>query len=823
VENLLQDFRHGLRALRKSPGFSIAAILTLALGIGATAVLYSILDGAYIHAGPTEQSNRAVILTQRFTNLKSESWLFSAPEYFELASAQTSFDGLFANTYFSPTLEETAAHGGNPERVPAVRATASIFELYGIAPIRGRVFTPEEDRPGGENVVVVTYRLWTRRFRQNPGIVGSTIRLDGVPYTIVGITPRRFQQWGADVFIPLHLDPAAGDRWHRTLRVAGIPRRGVSRDAMRQELQVLGRRVEAEYKGANPEYGGLVYVPVDIRTAVVGDLRAALYILLAAAGLLLLISAANIANLLLARVISRAGDIGICLALGATHFRVARQFLSESVLLGSVAGVLGFALGIAALKPTLSLVPAYFIAEEAEVHASPAAFVISMLVALLLAVAFGMMPALVLARRGAAENLLRRRSRSVTDRRGSRARWLLVCSEIALAFVVVVATGLIVRTYVRLTSLDFGFRRDHVLTMRIALPESKYGATSQMIGFFQELSTRVRTLPGVADVAVASSRPLDRRAFRDFAIPGRSLSSAGGVANAAYRVVSPDYFSTIGTPLRAGRFFEETDGPRNTKVGIVNESFARTWFPNEDAVGKQLQLHDLYARDLGPEPVNDMLQIIGVVGNSKQVEWGHLQDLYEIPAPEIYVPFRQHANRNMALLLRTGFDPGALSDAVRRQVLNLDPAQPVYDVQTLEQATTQALGPARLALVMLTVFGSIALLVASVGLYAVVAYSVAQRTQEIGIRMAMGASREGILRMVIRQGLTWAGSGLAVGMFVAIGLTRFISGLLYGVRPNDLITFVVVSVVLLGVALLASVIPAMRAAKVDPMVALRYE
>jgi putative ABC transport system permease protein len=821
--NLVQDFRRGLRALLKSPGFSIAAIATLALGIGATAILYSILDGAYIHAGPTEQSNRAVILTQRFTNLNSESWLFSAPEYFDIVGTQESFDGFFANTYFSPRLNETAAHVDDPERVPAVRATANIFQLYGVTPILGRVFTPEEDRPGGENVAVVTYRLWTRRFRQDSGIVGRTIKLDGITYAIVGITPRRFQQWGADIFVPLHLDPAAGDRSLRTLRVAGIPKRGVSLDQTRPELQVLARRVEAEYKGSNPEYGGLVYVPIDIRTAVVGDLRTALYILLAAAGLLLLIAAANIANLLLARVISRAGEVGIGLALGATPFRIARQFLVESVLLGAAAGVLGFALGIAALKPTLSLVPNYFIAEEAEVHASPAAFLISILVALLLAGAFGLAPALLLARRGAAENLLHRRTRSVTDRRGGRARLFLVCSEIALAFVVVAATGLMVRTYTQLTSLDFGFRRDHVLTMRISLPESKYREAVEIVGFFQELSSRVRGLPGVADVAVASSRPLDSRAFRDFTIPGHSLSSAGGLGNAAYRVVSPGYFTSIGTPLREGRFLEETDGPRSTKVALVNESFARTWFTNEDAVGKQIQLHNLYGRDLGSEAVNDAVQIIGVVGNSKQVEWGHLQDLYEAPVPEIYVPFRQHPNRNMALLLRTGSYAGALTDAVRRQVLNIDSGQPVYDVQTLQQATTQALGPVRLALVLFSAFGGIALMIASVGLYAIVAYSVAQRTQEMGIRMAMGAGRGDILRLVVRQGLTWAGLGLAIGVFVSIGLTRLMSSLLYGVKPNDVRTLVVVSAVLLAVALLASVIPAMRAMKVDPMVALRCE
>jgi putative ABC transport system permease protein len=826
MENMVQDFRQAVRALVKTPGYSIAAIVTLALGVGATAVLYSILDGAYIHFGPTEQTNRAEILSQQFRTLNSETWSFSAPEYFDLVRAQKSFDELFANIYFSPTLEEGSDQAGNPERVPVVRATANIFQAYGIAPIFGRVFTAEEDRPGGENVAVMTYRLWTRRFRQNPGIIGSTIRLDGVLYTIVGITPRRFQMWGGDIFIPLHLDPAATDRSERTLRVAGIPKKGISQRQIDEELQVVARQVEVEYKGSNPEYAGLVYVGLNIRSLVIGDLRKALYILLAAAGLLLLIAAANIANLLLARVLWKQSEVGIRLALGATWFRVTRQFVLESIALGLVAGGLGCALGMAALQPTLSLVPDYFIGEEAEVHASPTAFLIAMLAALLLSAAFGMMPALLIARPGSAENLLHRRTRSVSDRRGGRARLVLVYAEMALAFVVVAGAGLMVRSYRQLTLLDFGFRQDHVLTMRIELPPSKYPSAAQITGFLQDLSTRVRALPGVANVAIASAPPLGRRATRDFAIPGRALTSASGLANAYYRIVSPDYFSTIGTPLRSGRFFQENDLQNSAGVAIVNSSFAHKWFPNDDAVGKQIELHNVYGRDISDissEPTNDVLQIVGVVGNSKYVNWGHLDDLNQASDPEIYVPFQQHANRDMALLLRSTSDPGALTQSVRGQVVGMDSSQAIYDVQTLQEATTEALGPARLALALLSSFGSLSLLIASVGLYALVAYSVAQRTQEIGIRMALGARREEILRMVVRQALTWAGSGLVLGLCVSAGLTRLMSGLLYGVRPNDGQTFLEVSGVLLGVAILASVVPAWRAMRVDPILALRYE
>lgn len=823
---LLQDLRYGIRALWKSPGFSLSVIATLALGVAATAVLFSILDGAYIHFGQTEQANRAVLLTQQFPNLNSDSSRFSPAEYVDISSLHGSFDGFFALRHFNPTLTETEGASENPERVPAIRATANIFQLYGIAPILGRVFTPVEDQPGGNNVAVVTFRLWNRRFSRDSKVVGRTIRLDGVPYTIVGITPRRFQQWGADVLIPLQLDPAATVRSERTLTVAGIPKRGVSLAQTQGELQFLARRMETEYGSANPEYGGLTYIALDIRRAVVGDLRTALYILLGAAALLLLIASANIANLVLARILSRASEIGVRLALGGTAVRVARQFLTESVLLGAVAGVLGFALGMATLKPILALIPDFYIGEEAEIHASPTAFLISIAIALLLSTAFGLASVVFVGRRGIAENLLRRYTRSVTDRRTGRIRPLLVSSQMALAFVVVAGAGLMVRTYRQLTSLDFGFRPDHVLTLRTALPALKYRNSGEVENFYSELQRRIRGLPGVASVGLASVRPMDGQASREFSIPGRSLSTAGGHATAAYRVVTPDYFTTIGTPLREGRFFGESDGSAGARVVLVNESFARTWFPKEDVLGKNIQLHNLDAREGidSPESQNDTVQIVGVVRDSRQYASRQLHDLYAAP-PEIYAPFRQHAaaNRDMAILLRTVPEPALQTDAVRAQVLSLDSGQPIYDVQTLQELTDLALGPSRLALVLLSVFAAIALLVASVGLYAVISYSVSQRTQEIGIRMAIGAQPKEVLGLILREGMAWTCLGLVFGGSASLVLSRLLSSLLYGVRPNDVPTLVAASLVLIGVALSAVYFPARRATKVNPIAALRVE
>jgi putative ABC transport system permease protein len=827
MEALLQDIRYGLRALWKSPGFSFSVVATLALGVAATAVLFSILDGAYIHFGQTEQANRVVLLTQQFPKLDSDTSSFSAAEYVDISSLHGSFDGFFAHRFFNPTLTEGEGASENPERVPAIRATANIFQLYGIAPILGRVFTPVEDQPGGNNVAVVTFRLWNRRFNRNPAIVGKTIRLDGVAYTVVGITPRRFQQWGADVLIPLQLDPAATLRSERTLMIAGVPKRGISLAEAQAELQLLARRVQTEYGSTNPEYAGLTYVPLDIRTIVVGDLRIALYILLGAAALLLLIAAANIANLVLARVMSRASEIGVRLALGGSAVRVARQFLMESLMLGAVAGVLGYALGMATLNPILALIPDFYIGEETEIHASPTAFLMSIAISMLLSVGFGLASVVFVGRRGIAENLLRRYTRSVTDRRKGRIRPLLVSSEMALAFVVVAGAGLMVRTYRQLMTLDFGFRPDHVLTMRTALLPQKYRNAAEIENFYSEVQRRVSGLPGVTSVALVSIRPMDGQASRQFSIPGRSLSVAGGLATAAYRVVSPDYFSTIGTPLREGRSFAESDGSASAHVALVNEGFARTWFPQEDVLGKNLQLHNLDAREGvdSQESQNDTVQIVGVVRDSRQYASRQLHDLYDAPPPEIYVPFRQHAvaNRDMAILLRTIPEPGTLTDAVRAQVLSIDSGQPIYDVQTQQELTDLSLGPSRLALVLLSVFAAIALLVASVGLYAVISYSVTQRTQEIGIRMAIGARPRQVLRLILKDGMTWAGVGLIFGFSASLVLSRFMSSLLYGVRPNDSLTLVAASIVLTTVAFSAVYFPARRATKVDPMTALRVE
>jgi len=834
LETFLQDSRYGLRMLRKNPGFTTATVLTLALGVASTSVLFSILDGAYIHFGETAQANRVILLRQQFTKSESETSRFSPAEYLDIKNARDKGDlarwyaGFFALAHSGSSVTETGEGGQNPEQVPVVLATANLFTLYGVSPLLGRTFTADEDRPGGPKVAVVTYRLWNRRYARNPEIIGRTIKLDGVPYTVVGVAPRRFQHWSADIYLPLALDSAFGDRRERTLNVAGVLNEAWSPEQTAPSLRELARRVEAEYAATNPEYAGLVYTPVDVRKAVVGDLRMALYVLMGAVGMLLLIAAANIASLLLARARARAREIATRLAIGATPGRLARQFFTESVVLSGIAGAVGAVLGICALAPVLALIPEHYIGEESVVHASPASFLVSFGVALVLGTGFGLASAMSVAGRSAALKAAQTRTGLAADQRGGRARGILVLSEMALAFVVVTAAGLMVRTYRQITTMDLGFRPDHVLTMRIALPGLRYPKSVEVANFLSELLKRVRSLPGVVDAAASSRRPMEGgEAVRRFSVPGHRLDTTDGTATASFLVIAPSYFAVVKTPLRRGRFFSEQDGAKAPRVVIVNERFARLYFPDQDAVGQQIRLEIRESQSdpgAGP-PANGVAQIAGVVEDSRQFRWNVSDVLYEPASPEIYAPLLQQPEeaRDIALLLRTQAEPATLAEAVRLQVLGMDSDQPVFSVQTLRAITDEALGPARLCLLLLAIFAVTSMVTACVGLYAIMSYEVTQRTPEIGVRMALGAGRRDIVRLVLREGILVATGGLVLGLLGSLGVTRLMSSLLYKVSYNDFVTLAAVSALLSAVALIAGYVPARRAMRVDPMVALRYE
>jgi putative ABC transport system permease protein len=817
---LAHDFRYSVRQLRRTPGFTAVAVLTLAFGIAATTVLYSILDGAYIHFAPTEQGNRNTLITQKFTRNGTQTTRFSAAEYFDIERFSGPFEGFLALRHSGAALTDEAERGASPEQVPIVKATANIFSLNGISPLIGRVLTAEDDSPGGPNVAVLTYRLWNRRFARDRSIVGKTIRLDGIPYTILGVTPRRFQAWGADLYLPLGLDPASTDRSIRDLTVSGVRKKGITAEQTKPFLQDLARRMEAQYSAANPEYAGLVYEAYDVRAGVIGDLRIAIYLLMGAVGLLLLIAATNLASFLLARALSRAREIATCLAIGATRARLVRQFLAESTLLSVLSTVSGVALAILALKPVMALIPAHYIGEESDVHINAVALVVSVLVALILGIFFGITPAILISGRTITANLGQSRT-ALAANRGTRARSLLVLAQITLAFAVLTAAGLMIRTYREIGSIDLGFVPDHVLTMRVALPAPRYPGNSAVLNFSRELIANLRALPGVVDVAMSSKRPMEEGAsFLDFSIPTRPLNSTTGLASAAYRVVTSSYFTLIRNPLHDGRSFTKQDASDAPPVIIVNQSFARTFMPGQSALGKQIRL--LFSNETHDVK---LAQIVGIVADSRQFAREVHDVLYEPSPPEVFLPLLQNPEsaRDLAVLLRTQGEAGTLTAAIRRQIQSLKPDQPVYDVQTLQAMTDDALGPARLCLVILASFAVTALVIACIGLYAIISYAVVRRTQEMGVRMALGAGRHQIVNLILIQGMQVAALGIAAGLVASFGTARLMSSLLYRVSSHDFVTLITVSVLLTSVALLASYIPARRAAKVDPMVALRYE
>jgi putative ABC transport system permease protein len=819
MTGLVHDLRYSVRHLRRTPGFTAAAVLTLALGIAATTVLYSIFDGAYIHFAPTEQGNRNTLITQKFTKNGTQTARFSAAEFFDMEGSRGPFEGFLALRHSGAALTDEA-DGVNPEQVPIGMATANIFSLNGISPLIGRVFTQEDDRPGGPNVAVLTYRLWDRLFARDRSIVGKTIRLDGIPYTVLGVTPRRFQIWGADIYLPLGLDPASTNRSIRDLTVAGIRKKGISAEQTKPFLQDLARRAEARYSAANPEYAGLVYEPYDVRAGVMGDLRIAVYLLMGAVGLLLLIAATNVASFLLARALSRAREIATRLAIGATRTRLVRQFLAESTVLSLFSAVLGVALGILALKPVMALIPAHYIGEEADVHASAVAFVVSVLVALILGIFFGLTPAILISGRTITANLGQNRTALAADR-GSRARSLLVLVQITLAFVVLAGAGLMLRTYREISSMNLGFVPDHVLTMRVALPTLKYPGSAAVLNFSRELIGNLRTLPGVVDAAMSSKRPMEGiTSSLDFSIPTRPLSTTTGLATAAYRVVSPSYFTLIRNPLRDGRLFTEQDGPDSPPVIIVNESFARTFLPGVSAIGKQIRLFVRADRETAK-----LAQIVGIVADSRQFARDIHDVLYEPAPPEVFMPLLQNPEsaRDLAVLVKTQGEAGILTSAIRHQIQTLKPDQPVFSVQTLSAITEEALGPARLCLIILVSFAVTALAIACIGLYAIVSYAVARRTQEVGVRIALGATQHQIVTLVLGQGTQIFALGIAAGLAASFGAARLMSSLLYRVSSHDFVTLTAVAVLIASVASFASYIPARRASKVDPMMALRCE
>jgi putative ABC transport system permease protein len=809
MERIFTDIRYGLRGLTKRPAFTAIALLTLALGIGVNTAIFSAVDSVLLRPMPFKDPESLVAVWEHSPQLGIARNEMAPANFFDLRSQTQVFEGLGAFGDMSMNLTGE----GEPERLEGQVVTANIFDLLGVQPVLGRTFAPQEDQVGQEHVVVLSHALWKRRFNRDPNIINRQLTFNGESYTVVGVMPPEFffPVRESELWIPWAMEPgeASGRGDHYLHGIARL-KPGVTTQRANAEVEAVGARLAAEYPRTN---GGLGFIVNSFQRDYVGDLRRPMLILFAAVGLVLLIACANVANLLLAQATVRRREIAIRMALGARRWTIARQLLLESLLLaigGGIIGVFGAVWGVEALTKLLpeSLSKLQSVSIDARV------LVFTVGVVVLTAIVFGVVPALHAVRANPGEALSETARDAAGGTSGRYMRRMLVVLEVALAVVLLVGAGLLIRSFQRLNQVDVGFNPNNVLTMRTVLPMPKYAKPETRKAFYDELLRRVEELPGVESAGVITFMPLSFSGMKfSFSVEGRTNPSDANLPFAFYRVVSPDYFRALEIPLQRGRFFDSRDSKDSPPVMVVNRRLAEQFWPGEDPTGKRLKI--------GPaDSPNPWAIVIGVVGDVRQ------QGFYGEQLPEFYVSYAQEWRSWMSpkdLLVRTKGDPAALAAAVREAVWAVDKDQPVSNVRTMDQVFASAISRERFQMLMLTLFATLALVLACIGLYGVISYMVAQRTHEIGVRMALGAQAGDVLTLVIRQGMLLAGVGLIMGIAIGSAVTRVLSDMLYGVTATDPLTFVGVPVLLLLVAFLACYIPARRATRIDPLAALRSE
>ncbi|HEV2352329.1 MAG TPA: ABC transporter permease [Terriglobia bacterium] len=806
IENFMQDVRYGLRQLRRNPGFTAVAVLSLAVGIGATTAIFSVIDAVMLHHPPYQNPTQLVEISSK--NPEHEDYPVSAGDFSDWQSATTAFRNLAA---YQAWDFRTLTGAGDPDEVWASPVSTNLFHLLGINAMIGRTFGANET-----NSLILSHEYWRAHFASDPGVIGKALDLDGQPYTVIGIAPADFEFPGpnAQVWIPLTLSAAdKNDHADHLLHVIARLKAGYTPKHAQAEMDTVARRLAMQYPKTNAGWSASVE-PFKIQ-GIQGTLRTALLALMGSVVFVLMIVCANVASMLLARGVARQGEIAIRAALGAGRSRLIRQLLVESLMLAGMASVAGLGLGFLALQGVVSLVPKYSLVEPGlhEIAINLRVLAFTMAISPLTGIVSGLLPALRISGRNLDE-WLKQRGRiggTITQKRGLQRA--LVVSEVALALVLLAGAGLLIRSFQSLSTAPTGFNPDHLLTVRVPLAKYKYSAGPQSVEFYREVLDRIKAIPGVKSVAMANNLPFTGfHTTLVFNVPGKSPGSPEATDYVAGRSISPGYFQTMGIPLLAGRDFTPADSERDAGcVRMINDAFARRYWPGENAVGKQLY---------GACPKGSPALIVGVVADSKQ------DSVDSKVHPESYEPYAQHpsfASFLMTFVVRTASNPLDLAGAVRKAVWAIDHDQAVIQVRTMENVISESIWRQRFCASMLGVFAAIALVLSAIGIFSVLSYSVSQRTHEIGIRAALGGTRRDILRLVAGEGLRLTLLGLAVGIVAALGLTRLLGALLYDVRPSDPLTFISVSLLLAVVAMLAVYIPARRATKVDPMVALRHE
>ena len=805
---LIQDLRYGVRMLWKSPGFTIVAVLTLALGIGANTAIFSVVNGVLLRPLPFRDPSRLVLIAE-----KSSFPIISTSyeNYLDWRDQSHSFESMEATRGSSITL--TGA--GEPERLNVRMATAGLFSMLGINAQIGRTFLPEEDRAGGTPVALLSYGLWQRRFGGSADIIGKTVNLDLQPYTVVGILPSGFQiLQPADLYLPFTpwAKTLPADRnWHPGIIPLARLKQGVSKEQARGEMVGITKRLEQQY----PDYNtGTSADVIGLQDQIVQNSRPALLLLLGAVSFVLLIACANVANLLLARAASRGREVAIRTAMGASRGRVIRQLLTESVLLSLAGGLLGVIVALAAVG-LLPKIAGDSIPQGAPIGLDPWVLAFTAVVSLFTGLLFGIVPALRTANLDL-RGTLNEGSRGSTAGPGQHVlRGALVAMEIALAMLLLVGSGLLLRSFSRLQEVPPGFQPDHLLVADIPLSPTAYAKPQDRYQFFDRLVERAKSLPGVRSAAAASFLPVSGGgSIIHFNITGHPPKSPHEFVAAGYRTITPNYLETLGVPLLQGRFFTRGDNEKSPAVVIINATMAHTFFPNENPLGKRLQLGAL------PEQEVPTMEIVGVVGD---VHFGLGTD----PQAEMYLPYRQADLLlpvfQLSVILRTAGDPALQTSALRSALAEIDPNQPLVKVRTMEDNMATTVAQPRFRTWLIGILAMLALVLAAVGVYGVMSYTVTQRTSEIGVRVALGAQPKDVFRIIVGEGLRLALFGVGVGLVAALVLTRLLQSFLFGISAYDPLTFIAVSLLLTLVAVAASYFPARRATRVDPMIALRYE
>ncbi|HEY0321329.1 MAG TPA: ABC transporter permease [Pyrinomonadaceae bacterium] len=810
MKALLQDLRYGARMLWKSPGFTLIAVIALALGIGANTAIFSAINTLILRPLPYRDSERLVTVWEYNRPRNRHQNVINPGNFMDWRDQNTVFEEMAAYADFRINLTGKE----EPLEVPAQAATTNLFHVLGVEPIKGRSFT-EEDAGSDANPVILGYNLWQTRFGGDSRIVGQMITLNGKESTIIGVMPAGFQWFvkkgsltgkSAELWTPVKFDESQRIRKGRSWSAVARLKPGVTREQAQAEMNTIGSRLEQQYAQFNTGWG-VELVP--LREQFVGEIRPALWILLGAVGFVLLIACANVANLLLARAAARHREIAIRTALGANRWRIVRQLLTESILLSTLGGVVGLMLAWWGIELLTVFSPRDLVSLD-KISINPTVLIFTTAVSFLTGIIFGIAPALEATRLNTSEMLKEGGKTIGGSPRVRRLRAAFVIAEIALSLVLLVGAGLMVKSLVRLQSVNPGFNAENVLTMRVILPQRKYAEDAQVLGFFKQAVERIEALPGVKSAGAVSFLPFTGlAAATSMKIEGRPEPPAGEKPGTEVRVVDENYFRTMGIPLISGRAFSADEEKEARHVVVINEQLARQYFPNENPIGKRLTINMM------DDPVPS--QIIGVVGDTK-----HLSLDSETRAMA-YWPHPELTYSGMTIVVRTTNDPTQLAAAVQRQIQEIDPNQPVSDVRTMNQWLAESVARARFNTLLLGLFSAVALVLAAVGIFGVISYSVTQRTHEIGIRMALGASARDVLKMVVWQGMALTIIGVGLGLAAAFALTRLMQSLLFEVSASDPLTFAFVSLLLALVAFAACYIPARRATRVDPMTALRYE